>query len=87
MQRESAEYVRDWKAQIMGIADYGKAQNMVVMGKHRLWESTEYGCDGKARDYGKVQNMLEMGKHRFWESAEYGSDGKVQIMGKCRIWL
>ena len=73
---------------------------MVVMGKCRLWESAEYGCDGKTQiirkcricyrwdstDYGKVQNMAMMGKLRLSESAEYVTDGKAQIMGKCRIW-
>ena len=57
---------------------------MAVVGKCRLWESTEYGCEsadyGKVQIMGKAQNMVEMGKHRLWESAEYGSDGKVQIM-------
>ena len=47
-------------------------QVMAVMGKHRLWESTEYGSGGK------VQKQ---------EITNHGSGGKAQIMGKCRIWL
>ena len=31
------------------------------MGKHRLWESAEYGCDGKVQIMGME-----------WQSAEYG---------------
>ena len=53
-------------------ADYGKAQNVAVMGKCRIWqwwESAEYGSDGKA------QNMVVMGKCRLWAG-----------VGKCRIW-
>ena len=45
---------------------------MAVVGKRRLWESTEYGSGGK------VQKQ---------EITNHGSGGKAQIMGKHRIWL
>ena len=76
-------------------ADYGKVQNMVVVGKQQ--EITNHGSGGKS---GKVQIMVVVGKcrnkrllimavvgkRRLWESTEYGCDGKAQIMGKRRIW-
>ena len=51
---------------------------MVVVGKHKLWESEEYGSDGKG------QNMVVMGKCRLWAGV-----GKCRIwaaVGRHRIW-
>ena len=54
---------------------------MALMGKCRLWESTEYVRDGKVQIMGKHKNMVVMGK-----CADYGKAQNMVVMGKCRLW-